>query len=304
MNERRRYRGMIEDSARWDGFVLRDGDIIVTTPPKCGTTWTQMMCALLVLQQAPLPLRLDEISPWLDMLTSPLDDVVARLEAQDHRRVIKSHTPLDGLPWDERVTYVAVARDPRDVAMSWDDHVKNSDIGAILTARNDAVGLDDLAELFPDGPTPPKEDPLDRFWEWVDDDEMTSHTSNLRRLVHHAQGFAELGDRPNVVRMHYSDMRADPAGQMEILADRLGIDVPADLMPRLVDAADLNSMRADASRTAPDIAHHLWHDPQRFFGDGAVGRWESFLTAEDVARYDTRIASLASPELIAYLQRR
>ena len=36
-----RYRGLFFDNSRWDGFELRAGDIVVTTPAKCGTTWTQ-----------------------------------------------------------------------------------------------------------------------------------------------------------------------------------------------------------------------------------------------------------------------
>jgi len=50
-----RNEGRVFDSSRWDGFELRPGDIIVATPPKCGTTWTQMICALLILQEPELP---------------------------------------------------------------------------------------------------------------------------------------------------------------------------------------------------------------------------------------------------------
>ena len=46
----RRYEATVYDSSRWDGFELRPRDIIISTPPKCGTTWMQMICALLVLQ--------------------------------------------------------------------------------------------------------------------------------------------------------------------------------------------------------------------------------------------------------------
>ena len=38
-----RQRSMVYDSARWTGFSLRPDDIVVSTPPKCGTTWTQMI---------------------------------------------------------------------------------------------------------------------------------------------------------------------------------------------------------------------------------------------------------------------
>ena len=40
----RRYEASMYDSNRWDGFELRPGDIIISTPPKCGTTWTQKVC--------------------------------------------------------------------------------------------------------------------------------------------------------------------------------------------------------------------------------------------------------------------
>ena len=94
----RRYVGTVFDSSRWDGFELRPGDIIISTPPKCGTTWTQMICALLVLQEPELPLPLDTLSPWIDMVTRARKEVFADLAAQTHRRFIKTHTPLDGIP--------------------------------------------------------------------------------------------------------------------------------------------------------------------------------------------------------------
>ena len=59
----RRYEGTVFDSGRWDGFELRPGDIIISTPPKCGTTWMQMTCALLIFQEPELPLPLDTLSP-------------------------------------------------------------------------------------------------------------------------------------------------------------------------------------------------------------------------------------------------
>ena len=41
-----RYRNLVFDSARWEGFTFRGDDIVISTPAKCGTTWTQMICAL------------------------------------------------------------------------------------------------------------------------------------------------------------------------------------------------------------------------------------------------------------------
>src|SRR5689334_24191330 len=95
---RTRYRSIVADSARWDGFAFRPGDVVISTPPKCGTTWTQMLCALLIFDGPDFPAPLDQLSPWLDMSTRPLAQVMATYAAQPHRRIVKTHTPLDGLP--------------------------------------------------------------------------------------------------------------------------------------------------------------------------------------------------------------
>ncbi len=107
-----RYRSLIQDSARWDGFVMRPTDVVISTPPKCGTTWTQMLCALLIFDGPRFPAPLSQLSPWLDQTVRPLDEVYALYDAQQHRRFIKTHTPLDGLPLQNDVTYLVVGRDP------------------------------------------------------------------------------------------------------------------------------------------------------------------------------------------------
>jgi Sulfotransferase domain len=95
-----RYQSPEEDSARWFGFPFRDGNIVISTRSKTGTTWVQMICALLVFQTPELPAPLAQLSPWLDHLTASRDDVYAQLAAQKHRRLVKTHTPLDGIPLD------------------------------------------------------------------------------------------------------------------------------------------------------------------------------------------------------------
>src|SRR3954447_13884664 len=229
----RRYEATVYDSSRWDGFELRSGDIIISTPPKCGTTWTQMICALLILQESELPLPLDTLSPWIDMVNRSRRELFADLEAQTHRRFIKTHTPLDGIPNDPRVTYICVGRDPRDVALSMDRHIDNTDIGAFLEARERSAAIDGI-ELGPLHRPPPRPDgEWDRFWQWVDDDTPSTHVgSSLRRTVEHVQTFRDAIDDLDVLFLHYDDLKADLEGQMRLVAARLGIDVDEPRWPR------------------------------------------------------------------------
>ncbi len=169
MDDLVRYRSIVQDSARWTRFPFRADNIVISTPPKSGTTWMQTLCAMLVFDEITFNRPLTDISPWLDMQTRDRIEVVASLEAQEHRRFIKTHTPLDGVPVAEGVTYICVARDPRDVALSFQHHWANLDHDAFMAARARAVGLSDLEEFGPP-PGPLPEGPLERFWLWADAD--------------------------------------------------------------------------------------------------------------------------------------
>jgi hypothetical protein len=263
----------------------------------------QMICALLVLQTPDLPAPLDLLSPWLDMQTRSVDDVFAALDAQDHRRFIKTHTPLDGLPWHDRVTYICVGRDPRDVALSIDNHWRNMDQEAVLAARREAVGLDDLADASSMQGTSASSEVRERFWAWVDDDRpATMAGSSLRRVVEHLGGFWEIRDRPNVVMVHYDDLKADLEGSMRRLAVELCIHVPEQRWPALVEAATFESMRAAADERAPDTTHAIWKDNTQFFHRGTSGQWHEVMTsATDLDRYRARVTTLARPDLLTWM---
>jgi aryl sulfotransferase len=292
-----RYRSVVADSARWEGFRFRSGDIVISAPIKCGITWAQMICALLIFRQRTFPTSLDLISPWLDMLTRPLADLVHDLDAQQHRRFIKTHTPLDGLPYDSQVTYVCIGRDPRDVALSYSNHVVNMNSEAFFAARYMAVGLDDLAELAPGTPPAPAKSEREWFWQWVE----APASPGLRATVHHLKTFWEARESSNVVLLHYDDLKADLDGEMRRLATQLGESVPAQSWPALVQAATFEEMRSRADELVPNSTEALWHDNSRFFNKGTSGQWRHLLDKEDLNRYQARISELADSKLAAWM---
>jgi aryl sulfotransferase len=300
-----RRSNFIEDSSRWEELKFRPDDIVISTPPRCGTSWVQMITALLVFQKPELPAPLTTLSPWLDVRLSAKCEVLADLEKQTHRRFIKTHTARWGIPISDGVTYICVGRDPRDVALSWDDHLGNAD-PAVSIARMVAAADTDGVDL-PRLPDPPPED-LDqsargKFWRWaLDDTPPTSALSSLLSTLDHVQSFWDVRDADNTVLMHYHNLKADLEGQMRYLADRLGIEVPLQRWPVLVKAASFDEMRRRPSITAPEAGLYL--DDAAFFKKARKGEWRDILNNElDLRRYGNRVAALASPDLLAWIHR-
>ena len=295
-----RYQSFLSDSARWEGFRLRPGDIILSTPAKCGTTWMQMICALLIFQTPVPPQPLDLISPWLEMRLRRRKEVFDLYEGQTHRRFIKSHTPLDGLPADERVTYICVGRDPRDVALSMNAHMDNLDMETAIAALAAAIEPDDNFGPPPVRPTFANEQ--EAFLHWVDDPTPPAAVAmSLAGTVHHLGGFWEVRDRDDVVLLHYDDLQADLDGEMRRLAARLGIAVPDERWPALVEAATFAEMRRQAELVAPDTANRIWKSTTGFFHRGRSGQWQDVVDDEALAHYEARVRELVAPDLVAWL---
>ncbi|WP_036391217.1 sulfotransferase domain-containing protein [Micromonospora chokoriensis] len=286
-----RYRSEDEDSARWIGFPFRDGDIVISTRSKSGTTWMQMICALLVLGTPELPAPLTVLSPWLDWLAEPREAVYDRLAAAPHRRFIKTHTPLDGVPIDPRVHYVVVARHPLDMAVSLYHQTGNLDRTRLAELTGQPV---------PAGP--PRERPPIEQWlpSWVEREvDPRAELDSLPGVLLHLGDAWARRHEPNVELVHYDDLLADLGGEMRRLADRWGLAAPG---PELVEAATFGRMRERADRLAPDTLGVL-RDRQAFFRRGGSGQGRDLLDAGAQASYQQRAAALAPPDLLTWLHR-
>src|SRR5215467_14216172 len=115
----------VYDSRVWERWRPRSDDIIIATYAKCGTTWMQRIVCMLVFQSAEAK-PLHEVSPWFEMRPGPpLEKRFADAEAQTHRRFLKTHLPHDALPIHDGVKFIHVARDGRDAALSFHNHLFN-----------------------------------------------------------------------------------------------------------------------------------------------------------------------------------
>ena len=278
----REYQTAVSDNARWAGFVHRRGDIFVCTPAKCGTTWMQTIVASLLWPDG-APASVMQLSPWIDAKFDPVDDVLARLEAQQHRRFIKTHTPADGIPLFGDAQYVVVIRDPRDVFMSWLNHVDHMSKDKMAGL----LGID--AAVLPEQMRNP--DVHEYFEEWL-------HEASMLWTL---RSWWQLRDEANVTLVHYNDLKTDLDGEMRKLAEWLAIDVPDDAWPRVVDRCTFENMKARSAEIG-DFTRLFEGGAETFLFKGTNNRWREVLTEDDLARYDARVSELLPADARAWAE--
>jgi aryl sulfotransferase len=276
----------VMDSTRWDRFVHRPGDIFVCTPPKCGTTWTQAIVASLLWPAGDVPGPVMELAPWWDANFFPVEELAARLEAQTFRRAIKTHLPAEAIPWFDTGSYIAVFRDGRDAFMSYVNHIASfrDDVRDRLNAAAVAKGLQPMPK--PDG------DLHALYAQWI---EFPVPLLMLR-------AWWERRHLPNVLLVHFNDLKADLDGEMRRIAGFLRAAIDPRHWPDQVARCTFEAMK----RRAPEIGRferNFVGGGESFLHKGTNGRWRDVLTEGELARYDAAVAKLLTAEMTTWLER-
>ena len=274
----REYRWHVSDNLRWKRFVPRPDDVVVCTPPKCGTTWMQTIVSTLLFPDGDAPGPVVDISPWIDARFEPIDDVIERLEAQTHRRSVKTHTPADGIPWFSEASYIVVGRDGRDVCMSFLNHLSNMRPDVVSELISSAV--DDGIELV--GPPPPVHDVHEFFSWWLNDNPL---------WFEHVSSFWSHRGEANVLFVHYSDMLVDLDVQTRRVAVFLGIEAD-ERWPSQVERCTFEAMK-DRSSEIADFDRVFVGGANTFLYKGTNGRWRERTHRRGTRRLRTTLAGAA-----------
>jgi aryl sulfotransferase len=287
---RRVLRNHSLDSTRWNDFRPRCDDVVVATSYKSGTTWMQMIVRSLFDQEfTGAPLAPD----WLDAPRPLLPTVLEDLERQQTRRCIKTHLPLDALPFYDDVKYIVVARDARDVFMSlWHHHVHTILAPERRPAAQAVVEADanDLRHFWRGWTT--------RGW-FPGETEGYPYWGNLR----HTQQWWACKDLPSVRLVHFDDLLRDLTSAITGIAAFLAIEVTAETTASIAARVSFASVKKNARRILPTADRILTGGADTFFGRGTNGRWKMVLSAADLRLYDAAATRELSPDTRAWLER-
>jgi len=276
------------DSTRWDDFRFRDGDIIIATWAKSGTTWTQQIIGQLVFNGVEgLPVL--DMAPWVDMRLAPKEKILELVEAQTHRRFVKTHLPADAMIISPKARYIYLARDGRDALWSWYNHHAITTQEALDTINSNPGN--------PDPPwTPPTDDIRAYFHNWLDKNGDPMHP-----FWENVQSWWDIRDLPNVLLLHFNDLKADMEREIRRIAEFLSIYIDATTWPAIVEHCTFDYMKENAPALSPDMNQFFEGGMTNFVFKGNNGRWRDTLTPEDIAKYERFARDNLAPECAHWL---
>ena len=265
------------DSTIWNDFRFRDDDIVISTYAKSGTTWMQQIIAQL-LYGPDDELEVAEMSPWLDLRVPPKAVKLPAVEAQTHRRFLKTHLPVDALVFSPKAKYIYIGRDGRDVVWSMYNHHANAN-QLWYDALNETPG-----RIGPPIERPPSD--IRQYWrDWMDRDghPFWPFWENIRT-------WWEIRGLPNVLFVHFADLKRDLPRQMRRMAAFLDIPIDESKWGTILEYCSFDWMKQHATQSVP-LGGAFWDaGAQVFINRGINGRWTDTLTAADVAEYEARAA--------------
>jgi aryl sulfotransferase len=276
------------DSTVWDEFRFRPDDVIIATYAKSGTTWTQQIVGQLIFGGAE-HVAVHDLSPWVDLRVPPKEVKLAALEAQTNRRFIKTHLPVDALVFSSKARYIYLGRDGRDVMWSmYNHHTKASDLW--YQVLNETPGRV--------GPAIERVDcsPVDYFRTWLEKDGYP-----FWPFWENIASWWAVRDLPNVLLLHYDDMKRDMPAGIRRIASFLDIPIDEAAFPQIVEHCSFDYMKANADEAAP-LGGALWEGGGKtFIYKGTNGRWREDLPEELSRAYEERALDQLGPDCARWL---
>lgn len=263
------------DSTVWNDLRLRDDDIIIATYAKSGTTWTQQILGQLLFNGDP-DVEVAALSPWVDLRVPPKEEKLPMLEAQTHRRFLKTHLPVDALVFSPKAKYLYVARDGRDIVWSLYNHHANAN-HLWYEKLNDTPGL-----VGPPIAPPPAD--IRAYWhDWLERDgyPFWPFWENVR-------GWWAIRELPNVMLVHFASLKRDLPEEIRRIAAFLEITIDESKWDAITRHCSFEWMKKNASKTAPAGGAFWDAGAETFINKGVNGRWAQTLSADEIATYEAR----------------
>jgi len=276
------------DSTIWNDFKFRDDDIIISTYAKSGTTWMQQIISQMLFN-GDTEIDTQAMSPWIDFRLPPKEVKLPQVEAQTHRRFIKTHLPVEALVFSAKAKYIYIGRDGRDVLWSlYNHHAMGNE--AMYDALNNSPG-----RVGP--PLEPPPDDIREYWHtWLAKDGFPywSFWENVR-------SWWAIRNLPNMMMVHFDVLKRRMPEEMRRIAKFLDIPIDESKWDLIVEHCTFDWMKEHGEKIVP-LGGVMWKGGTKtFINKGTNGRWKETLTAAESAEYEAKALAELGPECAHWL---
>lgn len=291
-------RDYLSSSLVWEDFLAQggfvDGDIVVADPFKAGTTWTQRILQQILSNGEEHDAGLSDTSPWLDSSWGNHAGMLKTLKKQREagtRRVIKSHLPADALPIAPGARYVFVGRNGKDLGVSFHNYLYNFS----------AATMEEINRIHAEwsGDSTPlviPEDMREFFDLWLDTDGY-----QCCDLLDVMASWWRLKDEPNILLVHYTNLKRDLPGQISRVAKFLSVDPGSLRLDAILEHCSFEYMSGRAEKMAPFGGEHM-SSVKAFFHKGPKRDFRTELTDEQIERFDRKALDKLGAECAQWLE--
>jgi len=245
---------------RWMGFdselqkkvEYRAGDTIISVPQKSGSTWTtNIVHQLRTGGDEDFKDICSEI-PWLELRerpNQPDEELLERWSALQHPRCFKTHSfPGDSpgacVSYRENLKYIVVFRNPDEAIVSLQSFfekmsIKNWELWGALSQREKFI--------HPDFPT---------FFEKCVINGMPHMPPEMvppggvitMFYLSFINGWWPLRNKPNVLMLHFNDMKSEHELTVRKIAKFLGIDLTKEKFSKVIEYTSFRWMKKNQSK--------------------------------------------------------
>jgi len=239
-------------------------DVFLASFPKSGTTWLlHIVYHIMHHGTPPEGAKVDESIPWIDC--DPYS-----IPALGPQRLFKTHMPFDWLPFSKNTKYIYVARNAKDVAISFYYFIENMQRQVPGYRKENEIGIPQFIDLFHQGKVL-----YGSWWRHVES-WYTAHTN------------------PNVLIVTYEELQADLAGKVREISSFLGVTLEDDIVSSIVDKCTFGSMRKDKKASMAYCTN--------FWRKGVCGDWVNHFSEEQGAKFDKKCEEELDEGLVKRLE--
>ncbi len=259
-------------------FSARTTDVLITTPPKSGTTWMQQILHQLRSGGDTDFKAIDDVVPWLERQRKgqSWQQILQDFEKLPDPRVFKTHCTAEQTPGIGTAKIILTSRDPRDCCVSFYHHIMN---------------LTDEARIKKEMPCP------DSFEQHVD---MWLEFASWYRSM---KSWWPYYDHPDVLWLRYQDLKNDLSTAVDQITAHLSWSVTAEEKEKVLKYSSFAWMKANDEKFSGQGADDKpVFKPGKFINQGKIGSYKNLMTADQEARILSRAKETLAAECLKFLE--